>query len=93
MYNLHNSLDSNKFFWGGSSDSNKIPWIAWDKVIAPFDKRRPKYWKSQGGLHDAPSIRSKSGSWSQIAKLNEELNVLGIDLHSIFKLKIVLSVD
>ncbi|GKB70933.1 RNA-directed DNA polymerase, eukaryota, reverse transcriptase zinc-binding domain protein [Tanacetum coccineum] len=27
-----------KFFWGGFSDFNKIPWIAWDKFIAPFDK-------------------------------------------------------
>ncbi|GKB29168.1 putative RNA-directed DNA polymerase [Tanacetum coccineum] len=62
-----------KFFWGGSSDSNKIPWIAWDKVIAPFDK---------GGLN----IRSLKVC--EIAKLNRELNVLGIDLYSIFKLKI-----
>ncbi|GJW77033.1 gypsy type transposase [Tanacetum coccineum] len=27
-----------KFFWGGSSDVNKIAWVAWDKVIAPFSK-------------------------------------------------------
>ncbi|GKB45506.1 hypothetical protein Tco_0896259 [Tanacetum coccineum] len=30
-----------KFFWGGSSDTYKIPWIAWNKVISS-----PK----QGGL-------------------------------------------
>nr|GEX23545.1 RNA-directed DNA polymerase, eukaryota [Tanacetum cinerariifolium] len=34
-----------KFFWGSASDSNKIAWIAWEKVISPLN---------QGGL----SIRS-----------------------------------
>ena len=29
------------FFWGGSSDTKKIAWIAWDKVIGP---------REQGGL-------------------------------------------
>ncbi|GJS24096.1 hypothetical protein Tco_0452728 [Tanacetum coccineum] len=110
-----------KFFWGGSLDSNKIPWIAWDKVIAPFDKgglnigslkvsnqgMLAKWWwrfktenvslwhnvicsihDPQGGLHHALLIRGKSSPWLQIAKLNGELNILGIDLHSIFKLKI-----
>ncbi|GJZ44561.1 RNA-directed DNA polymerase, eukaryota, reverse transcriptase zinc-binding domain protein [Tanacetum coccineum] len=78
-----------KFFWGGSLNSNKIPWIAWDKVIALFDKGGLNIESLKvRGLHDAPSIRSKSGQWSQIAKLNRELNFLGIDLHSIFKLKI-----
>ncbi|GKD87974.1 putative RNA-directed DNA polymerase, eukaryota, reverse transcriptase zinc-binding domain protein [Tanacetum coccineum] len=27
-----------KFFWGGSLDSSKIAWIAWDKVISPLNK-------------------------------------------------------
>nr|GEV11902.1 hypothetical protein [Tanacetum cinerariifolium] len=26
------------FFWGGSLDDNKIPWIAWKKVISPRDQ-------------------------------------------------------
>ncbi|GJR80572.1 hypothetical protein Tco_0151357 [Tanacetum coccineum] len=30
-----------KFFWGGASDSNKIAWTTWDKVVSPLD---------QGGL-------------------------------------------
>ncbi|GKC69979.1 hypothetical protein Tco_1115862 [Tanacetum coccineum] len=29
------------FFWGGNSDTKKIAWIAWDKVIGP---------REQGGL-------------------------------------------
>ncbi|GJT51276.1 hypothetical protein Tco_0977433 [Tanacetum coccineum] len=38
-----NQLESirRNFFWGGSLDDNKIPWIAWKKVICPRD---------QGGL-------------------------------------------
>ena len=24
-------------FWGGSSTSKKIPWVSWDRVIAPLD--------------------------------------------------------
>ena len=42
----------------------------------------------QGGLHNASSIKSKSGPWFQIAKLNGDLNDIGIDLHSIFKRKV-----
>ncbi|GKE07560.1 RNA-directed DNA polymerase, eukaryota, reverse transcriptase zinc-binding domain protein [Tanacetum coccineum] len=42
----------------------------------------------QGGLHDAHSIRSKSGPWYQIAKLNVDLGVHGIDLHSLLKIKV-----
>ncbi|PWA85227.1 RNA-directed DNA polymerase, eukaryota, Reverse transcriptase zinc-binding domain protein [Artemisia annua] len=34
------------------------------------------------------TIRSKSAPWFQIAKLNEDLSVQGIDLHSLFKRKI-----
>ncbi|GJV24536.1 hypothetical protein Tco_1377231 [Tanacetum coccineum] len=30
------------FFWGGNSESKKIAWIAWDKVVSPRD---------QGGLN------------------------------------------
>ncbi|GJV59540.1 hypothetical protein Tco_1465640 [Tanacetum coccineum] len=26
------------FFWGGNSDTKKIAWIAWDKVIGPREK-------------------------------------------------------
>ncbi|GJZ69999.1 putative RNA-directed DNA polymerase, eukaryota, reverse transcriptase zinc-binding domain protein [Tanacetum coccineum] len=111
-----------KFFWGGSSDTYKIPWIAWNKVISS-----PKqggldigslvvsnqallakcWWRfliednalwckiirsihgSQGGLHDASLIRSKSGPWYRIAKLKEDfLNDYGINLPLIFKKKI-----
>ena len=36
--NIISKLESirRKFFWGGSSDKNKITWIAWSKVIAPL---------------------------------------------------------
>lgn len=106
---------------GGTSDINNIPWIAWDKVIAPLNNgglnignlnvsnqsMLAKWWwrfitennslwcnviKSihgpHGGLHDASSIRCKAGPWYQIAKLNGELNYIGINLHSLFKVKI-----
>ncbi|GJX30645.1 RNA-directed DNA polymerase, eukaryota, reverse transcriptase zinc-binding domain protein [Tanacetum coccineum] len=26
------------FFWGGSLEDKKIPWIAWDNVISPYDR-------------------------------------------------------
>nr|GEY09908.1 RNA-directed DNA polymerase, eukaryota, reverse transcriptase zinc-binding domain protein [Tanacetum cinerariifolium] len=42
----------------------------------------------QGCLRDASLIRSKSGSWYRIAKLNEDLSVHNIDLHFLFKIKI-----
>ncbi|GJZ78375.1 hypothetical protein Tco_0643212 [Tanacetum coccineum] len=34
-----NKLESirRNFFWGGSMDHNKIPWIAWEKVLSPRD--------------------------------------------------------
>ncbi|GJZ86448.1 cytochrome P450 [Tanacetum coccineum] len=40
------------------------------------------------GLMDPSSIRSKSGPWCQIAKLNKDINVHGMDLHSLFKKKV-----
>nr|GFA76418.1 hypothetical protein [Tanacetum cinerariifolium] len=44
---------------------------------------------SQGGLHDASLIRSKSGPWYRIAKLKEDLlNDYRINLSLIFKKKI-----
>ncbi|XP_071740498.1 uncharacterized protein [Rutidosis leptorrhynchoides] len=27
-----------KFFWGGSSNDNKINWIKWDQIILPYEK-------------------------------------------------------
>ncbi|GJW73546.1 putative RNA-directed DNA polymerase, eukaryota, reverse transcriptase zinc-binding domain protein [Tanacetum coccineum] len=86
-----------KFFWGGSSDVNKIAWVAWDRVIASFSKGGLNIGSlsvicsihgPQGGLRDASLIRSKSGPWYRIAKLNEDLSVHGIDLHYLFKIKI-----
>ncbi|GJT93612.1 putative RNA-directed DNA polymerase, eukaryota, reverse transcriptase zinc-binding domain protein [Tanacetum coccineum] len=110
-----------KFFWGGLSDSKKIAWVSWAKVIAPLNQGGlnigslsisnqgllAKWWwrfatentslwcniirsihGPQGGLHDAHSIRSKSGPWYQIAKLNVDLGVHGIDLHSLLKIKV-----
>ncbi|GJY76043.1 RNA-directed DNA polymerase, eukaryota [Tanacetum coccineum] len=111
-----------KFFWGGSSDTYKIPWIAWNKVISSPKQGGlgigslvvsnqallAKWWwrfliednalwckvirsihGSQGGLHDASLIQSKSGPWYRIAKLNEDLlNDYGINLPFIFKKKI-----
>nr|GEV37511.1 RNA-directed DNA polymerase, eukaryota, reverse transcriptase zinc-binding domain protein [Tanacetum cinerariifolium] len=111
-----------KFFWDGSSDTYKIPWIAWKKVISSPKQgglgigslvvSNPallaKWWwrflieynalrckvirsihGSQGGLHDASLIRSKSGPWYRIAKLKEDLlSYYGINLPLIFKKKI-----
>ncbi|GJT05143.1 putative RNA-directed DNA polymerase, eukaryota, reverse transcriptase zinc-binding domain protein [Tanacetum coccineum] len=110
-----------KFFWGGGHDSNKIAWIAWDKVISPLKdggldigslrvsnlSLLAKWWwrflcetssiwasiiKSihgqHGGLQDISTIRNKSGAWYQIAKLNQDLTSYGIDLHTLFRLKI-----
>ncbi|GJY20173.1 hypothetical protein Tco_0392739 [Tanacetum coccineum] len=110
-----------KFLWGGSSDSKKIAWVSWSKVIAPLNQGGlnigslsisnqgllAKWWwrfaientslwcniirsihGPQCGLHDAHSIRSKSGPWYQIAKLNVDLGVHGIDLHSLLKIKV-----
>ncbi|GKA57458.1 hypothetical protein Tco_1160510 [Tanacetum coccineum] len=42
----------------------------------------------QGGLLDTSSIRSKSGPWYNIAKLRDDLQLHGIDLPSLFKIKI-----
>ncbi|GJR57768.1 putative RNA-directed DNA polymerase, eukaryota, reverse transcriptase zinc-binding domain protein [Tanacetum coccineum] len=42
-----------KFFWGGGLDSNKIAWIAWDKVISPL---------KDGGL-DIGSLRIEDWKW------------------------------
>ncbi|GKE10842.1 putative RNA-directed DNA polymerase, eukaryota, reverse transcriptase zinc-binding domain protein [Tanacetum coccineum] len=82
-----------KFFWGGGLDSNKIAWIAWDKVISPL---------KDGGL-DIGSLRvsnlsllakwwwrflCETSAWYQIAKLNQDLTSYGIDLHTLFRLKI-----
>ncbi|PWA44060.1 hypothetical protein CTI12_AA506990 [Artemisia annua] len=42
----------------------------------------------EGGLHEFSSIKSKAGPWFQIAKLNGDLSEYGIDLQSIFKVKV-----
>ncbi|GKA66550.1 hypothetical protein Tco_0766358 [Tanacetum coccineum] len=42
----------------------------------------------QGGLLDTSIIRSKSGPWYNIAKLRDDLQLHGIDLPSLFKIKI-----
>ncbi|GJS23647.1 hypothetical protein Tco_0452279 [Tanacetum coccineum] len=42
----------------------------------------------QGGLHDVSSIKSKAGPWFQIAKLDGDFSEYGIDLHSLFKVKV-----
>lgn len=110
-----------KFFWGGSTDNNKIAWISWNKVMASLDQcglnigslhtsnlsMLAKWWwrflterssnwckiicsihGAQGGLHNSSSIKSKSGPWYQIAKINGDFSEYGIDIHSLFKLKI-----
>ncbi|GJZ36016.1 putative RNA-directed DNA polymerase [Tanacetum coccineum] len=66
-----------KWWWRFLSEENSF----WCKVICSIHG-------PQGGLRDASLIRSKSGPWYRIAKLNEDLSVHGIDLHSLFKIKI-----
>ncbi|GJX47708.1 hypothetical protein Tco_0272898 [Tanacetum coccineum] len=41
-----------------------------------------------GGLHDIPSIKSKSGMWFRIAKIKDDLLKVNINLPSIFKKRI-----
>ncbi|GJX68153.1 RNA-directed DNA polymerase, eukaryota [Tanacetum coccineum] len=54
-----NKLESirRNFFWGGSMDDNKIPWIAWEKVLSPRD---------HGGL-DEDALQLKSDEWFRMA--------------------------
>ncbi|GJS88284.1 RNA-directed DNA polymerase, eukaryota, reverse transcriptase zinc-binding domain protein [Tanacetum coccineum] len=64
-----------KWWWRFLIEDNAL----WCKVIRSIHG-------SQGGLHDASLIRSKSGPWYRIAKLNEDLlNDYGINLPLIFK--------
>ncbi|GJV00254.1 hypothetical protein Tco_1329524 [Tanacetum coccineum] len=55
-----------KFFWGGASDSNKIAWTTWDKVVSPLD---------QGGL----GIRSLRVSSSVVYASNVVRSAIGTD--------------
>ncbi|GJT27240.1 hypothetical protein Tco_0907515 [Tanacetum coccineum] len=72
-----------------SKSSSLAPWrfliednALWCKVIRSIHG-------SQGGLHDASLIRSKSGPWYRIGKLNEDLlNDYGINLPLIFEKEI-----
>nr|GEU70344.1 tetratricopeptide repeat (TPR)-like superfamily protein [Tanacetum cinerariifolium] len=67
-----------KWWWRFLIEDNTL----WCKVIRSIHG-------SQGGLHDASLIRSKSGPWYRIAKLKEDLlNDYGINLPLIFKKKI-----
>ncbi|GJX75160.1 putative RNA-directed DNA polymerase, partial [Tanacetum coccineum] len=66
-----------KWWWRFNTESTSL----WCNVIRLIHG-------PQGGLHNASAIRSKTGPWFQIAKLNGELYELGIDIHSLFKLKI-----
>ncbi|GJW01465.1 RNA-directed DNA polymerase, eukaryota, reverse transcriptase zinc-binding domain protein [Tanacetum coccineum] len=107
-----------KFFWGGSSNTYKIPWnkvisspkqggLGIGSLVVSNQALLAKWWwrfliednalwckvirsihGSQGGLHDASLIRSKSGPWYRIAKLNEDLlNDYGINITLFFKKK------
>ena len=66
-----------KWWWRFTTKNNSL----WCNVIKSIHG-------PHGGLHDASSIRCKAGPWYQIAILNGELNDIGINLHSIFKVKI-----
>ena len=66
-----------KWWWIFLNESNSLCWKVICSIHGPQD-----------GLHDAMPIRSKSGPWFQIAKLNEDLSVQGVDMHSLFKKKI-----
>ncbi|GJX53590.1 RNA-directed DNA polymerase, eukaryota, reverse transcriptase zinc-binding domain protein [Tanacetum coccineum] len=66
-----------KWWWRFFSEDNSF----WCKVIRSIHG-------PQGGLHDASLIKSKSGPWYRISKLKEDLSVHGIDLHSLYKIKI-----
>ncbi|GKD52922.1 putative RNA-directed DNA polymerase, partial [Tanacetum coccineum] len=88
-----NKLESirRNFFWGGSMDDNKIPWIAWEKVLSPRDHGG----LGIGGLRTCNQAmlakwrwRSNFGVWHQIVKLRNDLLKVNINLPSIFKIKL-----
>ncbi|GKF62050.1 hypothetical protein Tco_0182104, partial [Tanacetum coccineum] len=78
-----NQLESirRNFFWGGSLDDNKIPWIAWKKVICSIHG-------PLGGLDDNSSLRPNSRPWYHIAKIKDDLLKVNINLDNIFKIKL-----
>nr|GEX07865.1 hypothetical protein [Tanacetum cinerariifolium] len=76
-----------KFFWGGSSDDNKISWIAWDKTISPRNKGGLGIGSLKASNHALLAkwwwrfLTEDNALWS---KLKEDLITHGIDLPSIF---------
>nr|GEX17593.1 RNA-directed DNA polymerase, eukaryota, reverse transcriptase zinc-binding domain protein [Tanacetum cinerariifolium] len=66
-----------KWWWRFLCETSSI----WASVIKSIHGQH-------GGLQDISTIRNKSGAWFQIAKLNQDLTSYGIDLNTLFRLKI-----
>ncbi|GJZ36806.1 hypothetical protein Tco_0582997 [Tanacetum coccineum] len=85
-----------KFFWGGTTDENKIAWIAWDKATSSIlnggldigTLKSSNLVVLNGELNDTSLIKFKLGPCYRIAKLKDDLSKIGIDLPSIFKEKV-----
>ncbi|PWA69263.1 RNA-directed DNA polymerase, eukaryota, Reverse transcriptase zinc-binding domain protein [Artemisia annua] len=75
-------MDSNlsllmKWWWRFCKEENAL----WCKVICSIHG-------SWGGMLNAPEPKKSSGTWSQIIKLKDDLNIIGIYLYMLFKKKV-----